>query len=84
MPPAYQLTHKALDDLDGIWTYIAADSADAAARVESVILEACEGLARHPMLGSKRAEITPFPVRFWVVTRYPNYIVVYLPETRAF
>jgi plasmid stabilization system protein ParE len=23
MPPAYQLTHKALDDFDGIWTYIA-------------------------------------------------------------
>jgi plasmid stabilization system protein ParE len=32
------------------------------------------------MLGSKRSEITSLPVRFWVVTRYPNFIVVYRPD----
>jgi plasmid stabilization system protein ParE len=82
MPPAYQLTLKALDDLDDIWTYIAADSVDAATRVESAILEACEGIARYPLLGSKRREITPLPIRFWVVTRFPNFVVVYRPETK--
>jgi plasmid stabilization system protein ParE len=82
MPPACQFTPKALDDLDEIRTYIAADSADAASRVETAIFEACEGLARHPLLGSKRKEITPLPVRFWVVTRYPNFIVVYRPDTK--
>jgi plasmid stabilization system protein ParE len=82
MPPAYRLTPRALDDLDDIWTYIAADSVDAAIRVESAILEACESLARHPLLGSKRREITPLPVRFWVVSRYPNFIAVYRPETK--
>jgi plasmid stabilization system protein ParE len=50
--------------------------------VESAILETCESLVRNPMLGSKRAEITPLPVRFWVVTRYPNFIVAYRPETK--
>jgi plasmid stabilization system protein ParE len=34
------------------------------------------------MLGSKRSEITPLPVRFWTVTQYPNFIVVYRPGTR--
>src|SRR5208282_4088341 len=82
MPPAYQLTLKALDDLDDIWTYIAADSVDAATRVESAIFQACEGIARHPLLGSKRSEITSLPVRFWVVRRFPNFIVVYRPATR--
>jgi plasmid stabilization system protein ParE len=82
MPPAYRFTPRALDDLDEIWTYIAADCIDAANRVESRILEACEGVARHPQLGSKRREITPLPIRFWVVTRYPNFIVVYRPETK--
>ncbi|MGD0482861.1 MAG: type II toxin-antitoxin system RelE/ParE family toxin [Terracidiphilus sp.] len=37
MPPAYQLTLKALDDLDEIWDYIAGDSVDSACRVESAI-----------------------------------------------
>jgi plasmid stabilization system protein ParE len=82
MPPPYRFTPRALDDLDDIWTYIAADSVDAANRVESTILKACESVARYPMLGSKRAEITPLPVRFWIVTRYPNFILVYRPETK--
>jgi plasmid stabilization system protein ParE len=82
MPSAYRLTPKAIDDLDEIWNYIAADSVDAANRVESAIIAACEGVARHPLLGSRRSEITSLPVRFWVVTRFPNFIVVYRPETK--
>lgn len=82
MPPAFLLTPTAVDDLDNIWAYIAADSVDSANRVESAILAACESVARYPTLGSRRSEITPLPVRFWVVTRYPNFIVIYRPETR--
>jgi antitoxin ParD1/3/4 len=82
MPSAYRFTTTALDDLDDIWTYIAADSVDAANRVESTILKACESVAKYPLLGSKRAEISPLPVRFWVVTRYPNFILVYRPESK--
>jgi plasmid stabilization system protein ParE len=82
MPPEYQLTLKALDDLDEIWNYIAGDSVDSACRVESAIFEACEGIARHPLLGSKRVEITSQPVRFWVVSRFPNFILVYRPATK--
>jgi len=81
MRTPYRFTPMALDDLDEIWNYIAGDSVDSANRVEAAIFEACEGIARHPMLGSKRSEITPLPVRFWVVSRFPNFIVVYRPET---
>jgi plasmid stabilization system protein ParE len=78
MAPPYRFSPRALDDLDDIWSYIAADNIGAANRVESAIFEACERVARYPLLGSKRADITPLPVRFWVVTRYPNFIVVFI------
>lgn len=81
MPTLYQFTPRALSDLSEIWDYIAEDNVDAANRVESVIFAACDSLARHPLLGSKRSEITPLPVRFWTVTRFPNFIVVYRPDT---
>ncbi len=82
MPLTFQLTLRALNDLDEIWSFIAADSIEAANRVESAILTACNSLARNPRLGSKRIEITPEPVRFWTVSRFPNFIVVYRPETK--
>jgi plasmid stabilization system protein ParE len=76
MPTPFQFTPRALNELSDILDYIAADNAGAASRVESAILSACNSLARHPMLGSKRSEITPLPVRFWTVSRFPNFIVV--------
>ncbi len=82
MPASYLLTPRALNDLDDIWNYIAEDSVDAASRVESAILSACGSLARRPLLGSKRSEVTSLPVRFWTVARFPNFIVVYRPGTK--
>jgi antitoxin ParD1/3/4/toxin ParE1/3/4 len=78
---SYQLTPRALNDLDEIWNYIAQDKVSAANRVESAILSACSSLARLPLLGTKRTEITPKPVRFRTVPRYPKFIIVYRPET---
>jgi plasmid stabilization system protein ParE len=52
----------------------------AADRVESEIIATCHRLARHPFIGHKRRDITPLPVRFWTIPKYPNYIVVYRPE----
>src|ERR1035437_9756478 len=82
MAVAFQLTPRALDDLSEIWAYIAEDNLVAADRVESAILSACHSLARNPMRDSKREEITKLPVRFWTITRYHNYIVVYRPDTK--
>ena len=82
MPVDFVLTRRAVDDLDEIWNYIAKDSQDAANRVESAIFSALYSLARHPLIGSKRSELTSLPVRFWPVTEFPNYIIVYRPEAR--
>jgi len=77
----FQFTPQAIDDLDAIWWFIADDSQDAANRVEREIVATCGRLAKHPLMGSRRQDITQLPVRFWTVTRFPNYVIVYRPET---
>lgn len=76
----FQLTPQAGDDLDAIWRVIAEDNKDGAEQVEMEILATCHRLAKHPRMGTKRQDITMLPVRFWTVTRFPNYVIVYLPK----
>jgi plasmid stabilization system protein ParE len=54
---------------------------EAANRVETEIVASCRRLARYPLMGSKRQDITSLPVRFWTVAKFPNYVIVYRPET---
>jgi antitoxin ParD1/3/4 len=78
---AYVLTPLAKADLFSIWSHIADDSEDAADRVEQAIYDACAFVAEGPMRGHSRPDLTTRPLRFWTLTRYPNYAVVYRPET---
>jgi plasmid stabilization system protein ParE len=78
----YSLTVSAEDDLFGIWRYIARDNIAAANRVERAIYEACEFLARSPQAGHYRPDLTQQSVRFWTVSPYSNYVVIYDPEVR--
>lgn len=34
-----------------------------------------------PLIGHVRGELTRLPLRFWTLQRYPNYIIVYDPES---
>jgi plasmid stabilization system protein ParE len=81
MERTFQLTAQAAEDLDSLWWFIARDSRDAADRVEGKIVEACRRLAQYPLIGSLRQDITCAPVRFWTVSKFPNYVIVYRPET---
>ena len=78
---AYVLTTLAKADIFDIWTYIAENSETAADRVEQAIYDACAFLGQGPMRGHTRPDLTRRPLRFWTLTRYPNYTVVYRPET---
>jgi len=78
----YQFTPQATDDLLEIWSYIARDNFDAADRVEVAIFRACDLIASSPLAGQTRKDLTHLPVRFWVVHPYPNYMLVYDPESR--
>jgi plasmid stabilization system protein ParE len=82
MSAPFQLTPQATVDLDGIWWFIEEDSAEAANRVETEIIATCRRLARYPFIGHKRQDITPLPVLFWTLPKYPNYIIVYRPESK--
>jgi plasmid stabilization system protein ParE len=77
----YALTPLAKADIFEIWSYIADDSEKAADRVEQAIYDACAFVAEAPMRGRTRSDLTSRPLRFWTITRYPNYTVVYRPET---
>jgi plasmid stabilization system protein ParE len=77
----FQLTPLATEDLDAIWWFIAGHSRDAADRVELEIVATCRRLANHPLMGTKRLDITSLSLRFWTVTKFPNYVIVYRPET---
>lgn len=78
---AYALTPLARADIFEIWTYIANDSEDAADRVERAIYDACAFVAEAPLRGHSRPEFTNRSLRFWTLTRYPNYSLVYRPDT---
>jgi antitoxin ParD1/3/4 len=80
---AYALTPLAKADIFDIWSYIAAESnsEETANRVEQAIYDACAFVAEAPMRGHSRSDLTSRPLRFWTLTRYPNYTVVYRPQT---
>jgi plasmid stabilization system protein ParE len=77
----FQFTPQASEDLDTIWWFITKDNQEAADRVEAEIIAICHQLAKYPMMGTMRRDITSLPVRFWTVTKFPNYIIVYRPDT---
>jgi plasmid stabilization system protein ParE len=77
----YALTPLAKADIFNIWSYIANDSEAAADRVEQAIYDACAFVAEAPMRGHSRTDLTTRRLRFWTLIRYPNYTVVYRPET---
>jgi plasmid stabilization system protein ParE len=76
----YVLTPLAKADIFEIWAYIADRNQDAADRVEQAIFDACAFLAEAPVRGHSRPDLTARPLRFWTLSRYPNYVIVYWPE----
>ena len=81
MSAAFRFTPRATEDLDEILWFIAEVNRDAAVRVELEIVATCGRLAKHPRIGTKRQDMTALPVRFWTVTKFPNYVIVYRPDT---
>jgi|SRR5579862_4766292 len=79
---SYRFTPQALSDLLDTWSFIAQDNPAAADRVEEAIFGACDFLSDAPLAGRIRKELTPLPVRFWVVQPYSNYLIVYDPEKK--
>jgi plasmid stabilization system protein ParE len=71
------LSPAASRDLEEIWEYIAADSADAADRWLAKLEKATRLLADMPKIGHTRTDLTSKPVLFWPVGRY---LIIYRSE----
>lgn len=72
--PKYTLSLKALNHLQSIWNFIAADNPVAADRIVDELFAAFERLAEWPGIGHTRSDLTQRDVRFWPVR---SYLVVY-------
>src|SRR6266478_6605924 len=77
----YALTPLAKADIFDTWSYLADNSEEAANRVEQAIYDACAFVAEAPVRGHFRPDLTTRSLRFWTLTRYPNYTVMYRPDT---
>ena len=78
----YRLTSKAKSDLRSIWSRIAADNIEAADRVLEAIYDACAFLAKAPLRGHSRTDLTKLPVRFWTLVPFRKYVIVYSPADK--
>jgi plasmid stabilization system protein ParE len=78
---SYALTPPAWGDISEIWHYIAQDNTEAADRVEQAIYDACKFVAESPLRGHTHKELTSRNIRFWTLTGYSNYCVMYKPDT---
>jgi toxin ParE1/3/4 len=70
----YVLSPEVLQDLQGIWDFIAADNVVAADKLEDEFFDAFEMLAKRPSMGHTRSDLTVRDVRFWPVGQY---LIVY-------
>lgn len=78
----YQLTPEPVSDLLETCDFISQDNPEAADRVEDAVLRACDLLASSPLAGRARKDLTPLPLRFWVVQPYSIYLIVYASEKK--
>jgi plasmid stabilization system protein ParE len=78
---AYVLTFLAKTEIFDIWSSLAEDSESAADRVEQAIYDACAFLAEDAVRDQGRSDLPAPSLGFWTLNRYPEYTVVYRPET---
>jgi toxin ParE1/3/4 len=76
MPPLLLRTTEAIANLDGIWDYIARDSAEAADRVLDELNEQFELLGRFPEIGELQSLLADGTYRRFV---HRKYVIYYRP-----
>jgi plasmid stabilization system protein ParE len=70
----FELTKRALADLQSIWAFVSDDSFDVADRLLDDFYGAFNELAAMPRIGHKRDDLTQRNVLFW---RLHSYLIIY-------
>jgi plasmid stabilization system protein ParE len=70
----FELTRRAISDLQSIWDFVSEDSFDAADRLLEDFYTAFQQLSEMPGMGHKREDLTTRNVLFWPVH---SYLVIY-------
>jgi len=70
----FELTKRALADLQSIWEFVSNDSFDVADRLLEEFYRAFNELAAMPRIGHKRDDLTRRNVLFW---RLHAYLIIY-------
>ena len=74
----YVLAPEALQDLQDIWNFIAADNPEAASALQEEFFRAFDGLAAMPGKGHPRKDLTDREVLFF---RVRSYLIVYRSDS---
>ncbi|MEO2034941.1 MAG: type II toxin-antitoxin system RelE/ParE family toxin [Planctomycetaceae bacterium] len=75
--PAVHISDRAMDDIVGIWAYIAADNPAAADQLLERISDRCQSYAHQPEIGERRVELG-HDIRCFSVGLY---VIYYRPAT---
>jgi toxin ParE1/3/4 len=75
----FVLHPDAINDLEEIWEFIAADNPGAADRVVGEVYEAVRGLVRFPRQGHRRVDLCSRPLRFLAVR---DLLIAYAPDEK--
>jgi plasmid stabilization system protein ParE len=75
----FVLHPQAIEDLEEIWEYIAADSVEAADRLRQEIYDAIRSLIPFPYVGHSRPDLTSSPLRFQIVREY---VIAYVADEK--
>ncbi|MCC6538947.1 MAG: type II toxin-antitoxin system RelE/ParE family toxin [Bryobacterales bacterium] len=79
MKKPFVLTPRAVQDLEDIWDYIAADNSEAADRVLTALEKAISRIVKTPGLGHLREDLADRQHRFLPVH---SYLIVYRSDTK--
>jgi plasmid stabilization system protein ParE len=75
----FVLHPEAVNDLEEIWDYVAADNLEAADRVLDELYDTIKSLVPFPHIGHIRLDLTTRPLRFQIVR---DYVIVYAPDEK--
>jgi hypothetical protein len=82
MNEPFPLTTQGVDDLDSIWCSSEEHGGYVADLVVADVVSPRGLLAKYPVIGHLRSDVTTLPVSFRTLPKHPNFTIVFRPRTK--